>query len=306
MAILTRDADENEEVIKIDDVFDTFEEKANKKGTITNTNDTDYPTSKAVKTELDKKEDKANKKTTLTNSTTDYPTTSLLTTEINKIYTKSEVDAMIGTLPLFDPKPLTNRTLMTWESDNTYQFDDDKRAWYEVIVKGGGGGGGSSGINFGISAGGAGGGASYFSIPELGIQLIASAGGGGGGAGEDSRGVGGNGGGYHGVNGGAGGAQNGGPAGEGRPGRNNINETTGGGGDRGRGGQGDGNNAGASGGYGGKATIKFCAMSKATAFRKIGAGGPGGSISLSGLGTAVPGANGGAGSVELYKLTLPD
>jgi hypothetical protein len=49
--VLTKNADIEEEVIRIDDIFDTFEEKKNKTTTLTDS-DTDYPTSKAVKTAL--------------------------------------------------------------------------------------------------------------------------------------------------------------------------------------------------------------------------------------------------------------
>lgn len=67
------------------------EDKTNKKTTITN-NDTDYPTTKAVKTALDTKQDTllftpenvANKKTTVTSSDVDYPTGKAVKTELDK------------------------------------------------------------------------------------------------------------------------------------------------------------------------------------------------------------------------------
>jgi hypothetical protein len=163
MATLTRDFDINEEIIKIDDVFDTFEEKLNKTNTITN-------------------------------STIEYPTTQAITNLYN--YIMSQVNALIAAippLPQFNPPPF-ERLIGRWENysifPQTYNFNGSNRdngpGWYRVEVSGGGGGGGG-GLDTRFSsyyysgAGGSGGRSTQTFLVLAGGEASISIGSGGGG-----------------------------------------------------------------------------------------------------------------------------
>jgi hypothetical protein len=72
-------------------LFENKENTSNKKTSITDS-DTDYPTTKAVKTQLDTKENTSNKKTSITDSDTDYPTTKAVKTQLDTKATKATTD----------------------------------------------------------------------------------------------------------------------------------------------------------------------------------------------------------------------